>query len=909
MPRCSHPHVSAGLRAALAALLLILLLATQATAGPATDWVFRCADAATARRLLEPASTLRGHLPAGARLEQALPGTPPPELAAVLRLSLPAEASLAEVFKHVQAEAAPHWLESAPLRQTDRLPDDPLYSQLWSLPQIQAPAAWDLHVGQGEVLLAVVDTGVELSHPDLAGALWTNPVESTGLAGVDDDGNGIVDDLHGADLLDGDGDPSPAAGDQSHGTHTAGTAACVTDNGAGLACPAWSARLLAVRAGHQSTVSRGVEGIWYAAQAGARIISCSWGGDSRSTYEDEVIQAARALGALVVASAGNDGTERLHYPGAYDGVLCVAASTPEDTRLAGSQVGWWVDLCAPGSAILSSVIGGGYGLKSGTSMATPLAASLCALASSRFPGETGDQLRERVKAGCDNVDEQNPGLEGKLGSGRLNAWRTLSQSPRAVQLEGFVVADADADGVAEPGEAVQVRLRVRALLGTFGSLQAACFLQAGEGTLQDGLIQLGALSQGQLVEPTDAFSLTLASGLEPGQDLRLHLLFTAEGGFSQGADLLLRVAPTYVTHDNSRLQLSVGGAGVQGYYDFEQNQAVGDGLRWPPGSPSHLYHGSLLLALADGQVAHNATMVPGDPAELLSLPGGEIRREENAGALHSEAEFSATGLAGLRVRQDVHSWPDADWVLLRWTLQNTGSQPLSGLQPGLWLDLDVAGSYNNDTGGWDSQTGTGWITDAGGLEVGARWLSEAAWAYRLCHWSEWSGFGLEDGELFGWLNAGFGQTATETPADQQILLGAAPLDLAPGQQRELALVLCAGSDLEALRAAGQAALDQWEALDLSGEPAPGRPGGLELGVAPNPFNPDTRFQVTLPRPGALGWRVYDLRGRLVLEGRRAALPAGLWTERLALSGQASGLYLLVVEQGPLQAAERLLLIR
>lgn len=899
-------------RPGLLAFLLGGLLGVRgatAAAAPGSEWIFRCADEVLAARLLDEGSPLRRALPDAARLEAALPGPLPLHLSPLLRLTLPAGLDPWPALKEVRAWASPRWLEPAPLRQTDLIPNDDLYDQLWSLPQIQAPAAWDLHTGSGEILLAVVDTGAQLDHPDLAGALWTNPLEASGAPGVDDDGNGIVDDLHGADLLDGDGDPSPAAGDQSHGTHTAGTAACVTHNSEGVACPAWSAALLPVRAGHQNTVSRGVEGIWYAARAGARVISCSWGGDSRSTYEDEVIQAARALGAVVVASAGNNGSEHPHYPGAYEGVLCVAASTPEDQRLSGSQVGWWVDLCAPGSGILSTLIGGGYGVRSGTSMATPLVASVCALTASRFPGETGDQLRERVKAGCDNVDAQNPGLEGKLGSGRLNARRAVEQTPRALQLEGHQLEDGNGDGVLEPGESLQVRLSVRSLLGSFSQLSAGLSLPEGGGTVQDGSLNLGALSQGQLIQSGEAFQLSISPTAEPGQELRLHLLFTAENGFSQATDLLLLVSPTYVTHDNANLQLSVGGAGVQGYYDFEQNQAVGDGLRWPAGSPSHLYHGSLLLAVDGGAVAHNATMVPGDPAELLVLPGGEIRRSEAGGVQLSEAEFQAQGLASLRVRQDVHSWPGEDGILLRWTLHNTGGETLSGLQPGLWLDLDIAGSYLNDIGGWDAESRTAWVSDASGLLVGAGWLSDETWSYRLCRWNEWSALGLEDGEIFDWMRAGFQQISSNTPEDKQILLAAPPGDLAPGASREISLALMAGDNLPALLLASHALREHWEGLELAPPPSPLRPRGLELSVAPNPFNPDTRFQVRVERDGPLSWRVVDLQGRRVLEGRREGVPRGLWSERLALSGLASGLYLLEVDQGSLHGAERLLLIR
>lgn len=892
-------------------LCLLLSLPVKGRAAgdppPTAELLFRCADRATARALL--ADPRVAGLPAAARLEAALPGSAgaPRELEAILRLRCPPhELPLA---RKALAALRPVWIEEPPRRHSDRLPNDPRYGELWALPLIQAPQAWDIQVGEGEIILAVVDTGCDLTHPDLSGALWINQAEAQGLPGVDDDGNGVVDDLHGADLLDGDGDPSPAPGDASHGTHTAGTAACVTDNATGLACAAWRAALMPVRAGHLSSISRGVEGVWYAAANGACVISCSWGGDSFSAYEYDVIQAVRALGCLVVASAGNNGTERLHYPGAYEGVLCVAATTPQDTRMPGSQIGWWVDVSAPGQDILSSMIGGGYALRSGTSMATPLVASLAALAWSRHPTENGDQIRERVKAGCDNIDALNPGLAGKLGRGRINAWRTLEQTVRAVQVNGSSLTDSDGDGIPEPGETIQLRLQVEALLGSFTGLQAQCQAQPGEATVVDGAIDFGSLAQGQSVQPADHFTLTLAGDLEPGREIRLRLLFTAAGGFSQEENLLILVAPTYADHDNGQLQISLGGHGVQGYYDFEAGQAVGGGLRWPPGSPSHLYHGSLLLASDGGQVAHAASYLTGMPAELAVLPGGEIRRVAFGGELSSEAEFGAAGLAGLRVRQLGLSLEGEDWILLRFQLHNTGGGTIAGLQPGLWLDLDVGGTWANDTGGWDPSSGTGWQSQVGGPMLGLRLVSEEAASFRLCHWGEWSFGGLEDAELFSWLRGGFQQTQSDAARDWQCLLGAPALDLAPGQEREVAFALVAGAQLAGLQAAGAAARQTWMSLEVGGGASPARPGGLDLKVWPNPFNPGAHFSVTLAWPGQLAWQVVGLDGRRVAAGRREALPAGLHQEWLDLSGLASGLYLLRADVGERREMTRLLLLR
>jgi len=869
--------------------------------------ILKCRSATEALALAQDPLGLS--LPVGSTVALALPcqDRAPESLRSILRVTLTKAVDLAPARRSLAA-LRPQWLEEEPGRATDLLPNDSRYAELWALPLISAPQAWDLHQGDGAVVLAVVDTGAELTHPDLAGALWSNTAELQGAPGVDDDGNGVVDDVHGADLLDSDGDPSAMPGDLSHGTHTAGTAACVTDNGAGVACAAWRASLMPVRAGHQSSISRGVEGLWYAAAMGADIVSCSWGGDGWSAYENEVVQAVRELGVLVVASAGNNGTELPHYPAAYEGVLAVAATTSQDLRMPGSQIGWWVDCCAPGQDILSTVTGAGYGMKSGTSMATPLVASVAALAASRYPADDGDRLRERVKAACTSIDALNPGLAGKLGSGRVNALNLLTQSPRALQMTQFLVGDADGDGVAEPGEALQLRVGVEALLGAFSGLTATCTVPGGEAQVSDGTIAYGSLGEGQQSLPADAFALTLSAGLEPGSQVRVHLSCTASGGFSQGLDLLISVAPTFADHDNSNLQLSLGSHGVQGYWDFEANQGVGNGLRWPAGSANHIYTGSLLLE-CQGQVAHAVSYLTGQPADLEVYPGGEIRRTEEGAELHSEAEFGAEGLPGLRVRQLGLSAQGMDWVLVRFQLRNTGSQTLTGLRPGLWLDLDVGGTWGNDTGGWNAPMGIGWQSQSGGPCLGLKLLSEAPSSFRLCNWDEWSGgAGLEDAELSAWLAGGFQQVQATVPDDWQCLLGAQAVDLPPGGQREVAFALVAGATAGELVVAADEAQVAWQSLELG---TPAGPTGMELDlkVWPNPFNPASTWEVEMTSGQALRWRVVDVAGRQVAAGRIPGGVAGVRRQRLDFTGYPSGLYLLAVEHGGRQAVARLLLLR
>jgi subtilisin family serine protease len=319
----------------------------------------------------------------------------------------------------------------------DNLPDDPLRGDLWGLfnvgqqggtpdADIDGPEAWDLQTDASQVLVGIIDTGIDYTHADLAANLWTNPGEIAGN-GVDDDGNGIIDDVHGANFV-GTGPPTGnPMDDNGHGTHTAGTVGAAGNNGLGVTGVSWNARLMAVKcfnSGGNGTTADVVEAVQYAASFGARVTNNSYSFSTRSRAVDDAIAAS---GALFVAAAGNDGSSRRVYPAGsgLPNIIAVAATTRSDVLAGFSNYGTWVHLAAPGLDIMSTVPGG-YGLKSGTSMATPHVAGAAALTMARFPGETVAQVRTRLLGGIDLI----PSLAGRVSTGgRLNVFRALGGVP------------------------------------------------------------------------------------------------------------------------------------------------------------------------------------------------------------------------------------------------------------------------------------------------------------------------------------------------------------------------------------------------------------------------------------------------------------------------------------------------
>lgn len=361
-------------------------------------------------------------------------------------VTLPDGADLAATAARYRADPSVERVEKDWVCRLDRVPDDPRYGELWGLSRIAAPAAWDWTTGSREVVVAVIDTGVAINHPDLAANIWTNTGEVPGN-GLDDDRNGYVDDVHGWDFRNGDADPDDA---HYHGTHCAGTVGAVGANKIGVTGVAWQVRIMPLKymqgGSDYGFVSEAAEAILYANRMGADVLSCSWYEPDSALIQD----AIAASPALVVCSAGNNGHDTdltPQYPACYPlpQILSVAATGPSDERASFSNFGAAsVDLGAPGVNVLSTSPGGNYAWSSGTSMAVPHVAGVAALALSLNRSISVPELKSALLAGVDPIAS----LAGRsVSGGRLNASRTLELvAPAPVRLPGAFGPPSDPDG-------------------------------------------------------------------------------------------------------------------------------------------------------------------------------------------------------------------------------------------------------------------------------------------------------------------------------------------------------------------------------------------------------------------------------------------------------------------------------
>lgn len=294
----------------------------------------------------------------------------------VQHIELPSHMSVEEAIEYYRQDPNVEYAEPNYLVHIYATPNDTDFGSLWGLDNtgqtggiadadIDAPEAWDLTTGANTVVIAVIDSGVAYNHPDLAANIWVNNAELTGSAGVDDDGNGYIDDINGWDFVGGDNDPTDLHG---HGTHVAGTIAAVGNNSAGITGVMWNAKIMPLRflgaTGTGGPISDAIAAIQYADANGAHVINNSWGGGGFSQALKDAIDASSAV---VVCAAGNDGTdndETPAYPASYSSanIIAVGATDHNDCSATFSNYGVAsVDLLAPGVSIYSSIPELGFG--------------------------------------------------------------------------------------------------------------------------------------------------------------------------------------------------------------------------------------------------------------------------------------------------------------------------------------------------------------------------------------------------------------------------------------------------------------------------------------------------------------------------------------------------------------------
>lgn len=675
-------------------------------------------------------------------IEKALPNWNPPKesmapvplvaLDHIFRVhfpdTLPSYTLAARLFNTPGVE----WAEPALKVQPLVTPNDPNYSQQWFLPKIGADSLWNISLGDTNVVVAVVDGGTNFAHPDLQANLALNYADP--VDGIDNDGDGYIDNFRGWDLGDWDNDPSynPTGNQFSiHGTGMCGLVAATTNNNLGVAGVGWNIRYLPVKMVNASNGwTRGYEGIVYAADHGADVINCSWGGTGVSHFARDVLDyASLNRGCLLVAAGGNSNNTVPVYPAAYPQVIGVASTDINDNKGGSSSFYNLMNLAAPGIG-MHRTWGGGYATSNGTSDASAVTSGAAGLLLSALPNLSPWQVGARILNHADAIDTMpsNIPFAGSLGEGRLNVWNAYNQPSRArLHYISREHTDADGDGVFLPGDTVLLSgFSWNLLAASHGSLSAE--MEAFSPYVQwiDSTQSLGVVQANDTVSHATAPFRFVVDPATPTNTLvhfRIQYADTASAGRT---DFFLYLHPQHMLWDENDIHISVTNTGQMGYSDGSAQAGIG--WRRPGGAAQlmEIYFNGMGFWLGHNQTVLNQTLsapitgcCPLDQQNHFqaTAPISTIHRGDH-GVKTIRSYFKDTLLNQFEVMR--YAWGDTaaqnrGILFLDHWIKNTGNQPINNLYAGYFCDLDMHDSLfykNANIAAWDAQNRLGYQKNA-----------------------------------------------------------------------------------------------------------------------------------------------------------------------------------------------------
>ncbi|MBE0368985.1 S8 family serine peptidase [Pseudoalteromonas aurantia] len=546
-------------------------------------------------------------------------------------------------------------------------PDDPKFSELWGLhntgqtggtadADIDAVEAWDISVGSRDVVVGVIDTGVDHTHPDLTANMWINPNEIAG-DGIDNDNNGYIDDMHGINAITDVGDPMD---DQGHGTHVSGTIGAVGNDGVGVVGVNQQVSIVGCKfldasgSGSSANAIKCIDYLVGLRNAGVdvRVSNNSWGGGGFSQAMSDALTSSEEAGILFVAAAGNsavDNDTNPHYPSSYEhaSILSIASTTHTDAMSSFSQWGLTsVDLGAPGSAIVSTVPGGGYDSYSGTSMATPHVAGAAALALSVNPDLTTAELKELLM----NSGDDNAALNGKTVSGkRLNVATALEE---ADPTPGFRLSATPVSQEITAGETASYTFEVASVAGWSGDISLAVTSDLA-----------GAVLSTSTVQPGGSFTLTAPTTADTQWGSYSFTVEATSGDLRKDSQLSLYVNPQGLTE-----------------FDYSNNEKVDIPDNDPTGASSIINVSDEVTIFGSDTLVDISHTYIGDLVVTLTSPAGTtatLHNKAGGGADDINQSFASSAFNGEVAQGDwtlkvVDTYAEDTGSINQWALTLTG---------------------------------------------------------------------------------------------------------------------------------------------------------------------------------------------------------------------------------------------
>jgi hypothetical protein len=586
--------------------------------------------------------------------------------------------------------AEPHYLP-----RLCYVPSDDSVSQQYALNRIQAFAGWDLHRGDSSVVIGITDTGVEIFHPDIYPSIAVN--YNDWPDGIDNDNDGYIDNYYGWDSGDNDGDPSTSG--SPHGQHISGISSAASDNNEGIAGSGFNCRFIPIKIMNAAGLLSGAyEGLVYAVEMGCKIINCSWGSYQFSAINEEIIRYASVnMDCLIFCGAGNDNNERLFYPASYPYAVSVGATNALDFKADFSNYGGRLDLFAPGDLILSTWTNGEYVRSGGTSMSSPLAAGCAAILRSAYPQYSAQQILYQLKTTADRVDllPGNSAYAGKMGSGRVNLFRSLSEAGQpAVVLIEAALSDLNSE-LYLPGDTIALSGKFINYLADAENVQITISSPTGNIEVINPFRNIGNLGSLEVNDISEnPFYLVISGDVTFNEDATIQIKIESDQTVLYQT-IPLRLYADFINIRHNDVHAGIGGAGQIGVVGDQYLKGLGIRLQ---GEENQLFEGGLMFSPFEGTVVdgvrgnalNNDWEILERFTQLPPFEGSTVKfRSSMQSNLPESPLFVETRLFADSLAEF------SKFIVLDYTLNNTSSIDYSAGYLGIFADWDL-GDYSQN---------------------------------------------------------------------------------------------------------------------------------------------------------------------------------------------------------------------
>ncbi len=637
------------------------------------------------------------------------------DLTLIYKIEYTSEKSIEEVINSLYSLKIFEYIEPEYENEPLFIPNDPgakaanAPNYNYALTLCKVFEGWDISTGDTNVVIGLTDTGSDIDHPDLVNNVKKN--YSDPINGVDDDGNGLIDDFTGWDF--GNSDNTTQCETNAHGVHTQGLCAATTNNTIGTAGSGYKCKVLPLKIMNTAgSMVNSYTAIVYAADRGCKVINCSWGSTGTpSQYNQDVIYyATLTKDALVVAAAGNNNDDVPFYPASYHYVLSVANTNQSDIKVIppiGSSYGKYVDVCAPGYDLYTTENGGGYRKAFGTSMSSPFTAGCAAIVRSYYPSFTAVQAGEQLKISADVIDNLpgNAAYKDQLGYGRINLYKALTVSKPSLKIIDYSLTDNHGD-VFSLGDTVFLRGEFINFLKPATNMVINITSESPYIQIIDDSTNIGEIGTYQIKDNNnDPFSIKILNTTPELTTIYLKIEYL-EGDY-RGFEYISFVAnKNYIDVDINNISTSVTSKGMIGY----NNSANTQGLGLEYNNNNLIFAGSLMVGTSDSKVSdmtYGSSSVNPYDADFNIV---KVIKKVNSNKCDYETygEFNddnaAANKLNVKVKHKSYFWendPKKNFYIVEYKIINNGASALNGFSAGLFCDFDID-QYSNNIGNYNS---------------------------------------------------------------------------------------------------------------------------------------------------------------------------------------------------------------